>query len=100
MSDKNTGGSAFPALEALDQDMRGCFTAYSASGMSLRDYFASKAPAMPDNFDRKNSAVEKVQVGSTGYKKIITVTEWETLAQHLARWSYAYADAMLAERAK
>jgi hypothetical protein len=48
-------------------------------GMSLRDYFAAHAPDVPAFYPRR---------------------EGEKIAQTFARWSFDYAAAMLAERAK
>jgi hypothetical protein len=49
------------------------------NGMSLRDYFAAHAPDVPAFYPRR---------------------EGEKIAQTFARWSFDYAAAMLAERAK
>ena len=54
------------------------------NGMSLRDYFAAKAPAYSEEWFQ-------------GYCKNKGF-RGEPLAR--AAWNYAYADAMLAERAK
>jgi len=47
-------------------------------GMSLRDYFAARAPEAPDDFGWVSGEVDS----------------W----QRRARWSYVYADAMLLAR--
>lgn len=41
MSDKQTGGSAFPVSEVLNRN--GETIQYPSEGMTLRDYFAAKA---------------------------------------------------------
>ena len=76
MDKPNDGGPAFPST--VQEDMDG-YPRYAAGygGMSLRDYFAGQAMggqlADPDG---------------------------EIDPKLIARWSYAYADAMLAEREK
>lgn len=55
-------------------------TAPGTQGMTLRDYFAAHAPDAPPDFAWNDD---------------------ESLSfQRMSRWSYVYADAMLAERAK
>lgn len=73
MSEKiDTGGLAFPIGSG---DMR------DECGMTLLDYFAAKAPEVPKWF----------------YE--ITRSGNEIADQHcIARWSYSYAQAMLAEK--
>jgi len=70
----NTGGSAFPVQDCA---------AWQVHGMTLRDYFAAQALAE--------------LCGAFG-----RVSPWrgETQEQADARWCYARADAMLAERNK
>jgi hypothetical protein len=95
------GGPAFPHEKVTGRDPMGATMTEYFPGATLRDYIAVQAPDMPDNYKRKEKDVQKVVPdGSTGRKRITTVKEWEEPAQHLARWAYAYADAMLAERAK
>lgn len=74
MSDKNTGGPAFPSSNnvIISEDDIGDYV-----GMTLRDYFAAHAPEMPDWF----RGGEK---GSDDY----------------ASWAYRYAEEMLERRAK
>lgn len=59
---------------------------YTDKGMSLRDYFASKAMQALITSGLKTDNIEKYKTETIG---IIT-----------AKWSYEYADAMLAEREK
>ena len=67
----NSGGPAFPVLDYITPDRM----AFSAQGMTLRDYFAAKA--------------------LIGWRE----SSGTTYAQD-AEAAYAMADAMLAERAK
>ena len=88
MNAKNTGGQAFPRTGFYPPDTRGVggehlrelLAAYTdpAEGMSLRDYFASKA--------------------LQGYCS--NPTKDLDRDEKLAEWSYRLADAMLQERAK
>lgn len=75
MNKNNTGGSAFPSLNAemtgIDSDSNERFSVEPSGGMTLRDYFAAKVLN-----HASGSSVER------------------------ARWAYLVADAMLAERAK
>lgn len=64
----------------------------------VRDHFAFHAPAMPADFERRGRKVERVIADGPGRKRVAHVQEWETPAQHHARWAYEYADAMLALR--
>ena len=76
----NDGGPAFP--RPFSDIVGGIYEAQE--GMSLRDYFAAKAP-IPDEV----------------LSEAIDTTPHLTDAQpKLARWCYAWADAMLAEREK
>ncbi len=71
---KYTGGSAFPySYEASPNGER--FTFF---GMTLRDYFAAKAMHAHITHDGSDDICES----------------------GVARWAYAMADAMLAERAR
>lgn len=79
------GGPAFPyAFHFPEQDGEPGGINF---GMSLRDYFAAHAPTVREipseipYFDDKQS-------------------RHQSSAERYAQWSYAYADAMLAERAK
>lgn len=89
MTQKATGGPAFPTKEATTGDVL---------GLSIRDYFAAHAPVMPASFDRKGTKVEKIVDAGGGQKKFAAVTDWESSAQHAARWAFEYADAMIALR--
>lgn len=74
MSNTNTGGPAFPLVGDNYQ--------IKNQGMTLRDYFAAKAPA-PDETWICNYARER------GYRGE---------ARQRADWNYEYADAMLKAR--
>jgi hypothetical protein len=91
MSDKNNGGPAFPLKEANTSD---------SLGISMRDYFAAHAPAMPSTFMLKHwQELQIVEIGG-GRKQEQWITVYESTARHQARWALEYADAMIAERAK
>ena len=67
---QNNGGNAFP-IPGLQHDE-------GFNGMTLRDWFATHAPAVPNDFDW---------------------TPGETdVAQRLVRWNWHYADLMLRAR--
>lgn len=73
---KDNGGPAFPT-DGFKYDSR---EVPNREGMTLRDYFAGQALMGLVAFDRPNTEGNK--------------------PEHFSRWSYAIADAMLAERAK
>ena len=83
MSEKDTGGPAFPSRNTLND------------GMTLRDYFAAKASEDDINAHTwKGYHEDYVTIDSYGKKSVI---------QRPARWTreearYRYADAMLAAR--
>lgn len=97
------GGPAFPGayfdhLEGIGEVRREQY-----HGMTLRDWFATHAPEIPDWFDRKKWTQKEwvpAPEVSPGYVKSEWVTHKEPTIEHLTRWKYHYADAMLAERAK
>ena len=77
---KNDGGPAFPTPhQERDGDT---YATIHESGMSLRDYFAAHAPAVPHDYETKH-----------------LICGW-THSQIAAHWANEYADAMLKERAK
>ncbi len=71
------GGPAFPTYTPETESRCG----YYRDGMSLRDYFAARAPSVPQWF----------AVTRGNYTRFIDLP---------AEWAYAWADAMIAERAK
>ncbi|KQQ40423.1 hypothetical protein ASF61_06630 [Duganella sp. Leaf126] len=85
MSITNNGGPAFPSLEAtvtgIDSDGQERIDTEAYGGMSMRDYFAVRALA---------PMIENKTKGSCEYRN----------EQEIATRAYAFADAMLAERAK
>jgi len=52
-------------------------------GIDLRDYFADHAPEVPDSFTRLRNIHREVS---------------ESDLEHMIRWRYAYADAMMKAR--
>ncbi len=101
----NDGGPAFPT----DNERQTGADSYHFTGMSLRDYFAAKAPNM-DVVDICNVMDwdAAMPVGDPGDDETIAPddtiwTRWRelTLYQRLAadaKYRYAWADAMLAAR--
>lgn len=90
MTTKNDGGPAFPCGEKYaTQDLAGVLTNHSKapfySGMTLRDYFAAKAPPPPDWWMENYSS---------------RAGDLYTVADCVAQWNYVYADAMLSRRSK
>jgi hypothetical protein len=77
---KKDGGTAFPYTNCEDHGISGGY------GMSLRDYFAAKAPA-------EYLAVITEQIQKAGDNDT-------PVANIMAAAAYMYADAMLAERVK
>lgn len=110
------GGPAFPSHGTMGEIVQ--------SGMTLRDYFAAKAPAQPWPFYQPTMPPRPtlgVAVSDDGQRKYLTaidaerkegdcwswsnrnaVDEWdaENKRQYYIQWPYFYADAMLAERMK
>jgi len=72
MSNKDTFAFPTPASEYAGHG--------TAFGMTLRDYFAAHAPAVPNDFGWADGETD--------------------LVQRMTRWRYAYADSMLAARVK
>lgn len=81
------GGPAFPLMGVFEKEANG-----RQKGMTLRDYFASRAPAMPGEFAQ--SALE-----ASRQKASDPPDEWQGVYLYLqAKWAYRYADAMLRVR--
>jgi hypothetical protein len=83
MSDRETGGSAFPTDEFMDDG-----TIKHTPGKTIRDYFAGKAmqaliAKAPLRFFADQDADERSE-----------------MEKSIAGGAYEYADAMIAERAK
>jgi hypothetical protein len=79
MKPPNDGGPAFPTTQELNAN--GDVVRGGSDGMSLRDFFAANAPPMPQMWRQVRH-------------------DFRSEVEAHARWSYEYADAMLAERAK
>ena len=91
MSTPNDGGPAFPTHPAVDPD-NGEYN--TEPGMTLRDWFAGKAlqGLIADPISYNGALVQiKADNSKGGSADICSV---------MARWSYDYADAMLAERSR
>jgi hypothetical protein len=73
--DKNDGGAAFPTNTSNIDNAGACF---AHDGMSLRDWFATHAPAVPGDFGWQSGETDE--------------------AQRLVRWNWHYADLMLSAR--
>jgi hypothetical protein len=86
----NDGGPAFPHA-AQAPEWNGC------AGMTLRDYFAAHAPTGDDGVTTPQTIKELeefIGIPSGTYKWLV---HWPIV---VAKARYAYADAMLRERAK
>lgn len=85
----NDGGPAFPT----DSEAQVGTSTYHFTGMTLRDYFAAHAPALPH--DLAELAREEADVDNPdkthGEKS-------DVLLSIRAYWNYMYADAMIAAR--
>lgn len=98
----NDGGSAFPCI---NPNYDGNWNKETViQGMTLRDWFASHAPELPNWFYRKewteyHVAVKAPELGPT-HMKWADINHIESNIDHLTRWKYYYADAMLAARLK
>lgn len=86
----NDGGPAFPDPR-WDEDMG--HIGAGQSGMSLRDYFATQAPLGDHAVGLVSRALLKM--GDDG-----AAHDFDVVVAIVARFSYQYADAMLAEREK
>ena len=99
---KKTGGPAFPYVHDIPPGPGMVRSINVEEGMTLRDYFAAKAPETPDMqiFPIKQWSSEVIADlgnGLRGPKKVFRQESW---AERDARWAFEYADAMIAERAK
>ena len=95
------GGPAFPYAFQHEDDQRFIKEGF-ASGMTLRDYFAGQAPEVPEWFPPNEwtteEAVNRPTRESPGWMTMEIVEHVEPHIEHLVRWKFAYADAMLAAR--
>jgi hypothetical protein len=116
VDDKDDGGSAFPSA--------GSKLAQKTAGMSLRDYFIAHAPAEPQSWfkpqmdeprptplwtddsdeTRTFETVSEAEVACDYYHDANerAIIQWDADydKQRFIQWPIAWADAMLAERAK
>lgn len=88
MGTRPTGGPAFPcvdvAVTGISSDGEERFETQAHDGMTLRDYFAAKAPEVPIWFDEGGDYQAPVK-----YK-----------ISRRVQWAFAWADAMITERDK
>lgn len=88
MSVRDDGGPAFPSAALDERKMEGAWL-----GMTLRDYFAAHAPALPHKLGvLAEDAADIDNPDKTHGEKC------EVLLSIAAEWRYRYADAMLAAR--
>lgn len=98
MSQRDTGGNAFPVLEEYSKfnENHGQYEDYYAphGGMTLRDYFAAKAPEASEDWLKMQMEQDRMaNPHGDSYKPAR-----RTVLQLRAEWRYAYADAMLKAR--
>ena len=79
---KDTGGPAFPTTPEHQERISGL----GGPGMTLRDWFATHAPPMPEQWFKDSP-------------RNIADPLWHW-GEASAAWAFYYADAMLAERSK
>ena len=84
MTEKNNGGPAFP-ISNNDVITEVIKHGNHPEGMSLRDYFAARAPKPP-----------KWWIENYGKD----LNDLQSEAELISVWNYAYADAMIKEREK
>ena len=93
MKPTNDGGPAFP-FPTMEQGSTCTAGAWAASpGMTLRDYFAAHAPAMPSDLGRL--ALEDADVDNPDKTH---GEKCDVLLSIVSEWRYRYADAMLKAR--
>jgi hypothetical protein len=74
---------------------------YMNHGMDLRDYFAAQAPEVPLLFPRKEWSETIIATSHLNGEKRYTptnTTKTENWLDHIVRWSYVWADAMMEAR--
>jgi hypothetical protein len=105
--DKETGGAAYPSRQVLGKNPIGADVIKDHAGMTLRDYFAAHAPAVPDWFKHEpTSPMPHIVAGNETMREHVEskmiYNAWvnEQKAFKFFAWRTFYADAMLAERAK
>lgn len=78
---------AFPRAMGVTDNCDWQIHDYGEEGMTLRDYFASKAPSMPEQWWLDTPKIK--EDGS-----------YVHVAEAIASWNYFYAECMLKEREK
>lgn len=68
-------------------------------GMTLRDYFAAKAP-FPPTFEKQSYFQNMLINDAVGGQKVENTLVFESTHEWYARWAYQFADAMLEARSK
>ena len=92
MAPANDGGPAFPMPSGAEPRVN--VTTHYNEGMTLRDYFAGHAPALPGALaDLAMEAADIDNPNKTHGEKA------DVLLSIRAEWNYRYADAMIAARA-
>ena len=89
---KDDGGPAFPS-QITAEDRNGTPIVTVFKGMTLRDYFASKAPGLPSQL--AEWALEAADVTNPDKSDR---EKSKVILNIVAEWNYMYADAMLAAR--
>lgn len=98
---KEDGGPAFPTVDANREED------YGTRGMSLRDYFAAKAPSIPFAWfepvmDQPKPEFRGTRDSSGGFSETneVEISAWklEYYRQQCIQWPYAWADLMLSAR--
>jgi hypothetical protein len=93
MSNKETGGPAFPVHPDMAGQL-GCVPSSSDAGMTLRDYFAAKASEEDIEEHLNGPKAEHIVKDSGGMHRIVHKNTIYTREQA----KYRYADAMLKAR--
>ena len=97
MSAPTDGGPAFPNAQRLFDDDTQSWVVNSVGGMTLRDWFAGKAPAQEIESMIPVTVGECAKFIGMDAADYIGGEYWQKV---LAKARYQWADAMLAERAK
>lgn len=84
---KSDNPPAFPVNYSNEADGP---TVMPSAGMTLRDYFAAHAPAMPPGLREMAKTAEKQDGRDT--------SDFGAFARYEADWRWSYADAMLKAR--
>jgi hypothetical protein len=104
MSEKPTGGPAFPSLNAectgIDSDGHERWSTEPSGGMTLRDYAAIKLKVPDSGTGWLDDMIRKSLLDDFAAKAMQAVIARgdDTNRPGMAEWSYAMADAMLKAR--